>query len=111
MQYGDWIDVGLGDRVELLITKTTANNPTNTYFEIQQQEGAVGHPLAAIDSITTGDVVHSAMRLDITDIDATTPLYRMYQVDVEPLSTIRVGAMFVGGTAPTILGFVRVIRR
>ena len=111
MQYGDWIDVGLGDRIELLITKTTANNPTNVYFEIQQQEGAIGHPLDAIDSITTGDVVHSAMRIDVTDIDATNPLYRMYRVDVEPGSLIRVGGMFVGGTAPTILGFVRVVRR
>lgn len=110
-QYGGWIDVGLGDRVELLITKTTANNPTNVYFEIQQQEGANGHPLDAIDRITTGDVVHSAMRIDVTDIDATTPLYRSYRVDVEPLSTIRVGALFVGGAAPTILGYVRVIRR
>ena len=113
-QYGDDIEVGHGDLLELYLIKSGSNSPDEVLIAVEKSidNGTTDYPIDQIDSVVAGEATHSASIVKATDIDATDGLYRAYTItNITPLTTIRVGAKYSGGTAPDVQIFARIVRK
>jgi hypothetical protein len=112
-QWGAWFDMGDADTLELLIDKTTANNPTNVDIAVQVSDDEVNlYDPTQIDAVAGGFESRSTNIIRVTDFDAVTPDRRSLMISaiVGPQQSFRIGARFVGGVAPDLFGRVRTIR-
>jgi hypothetical protein len=104
--YGDWFALGDADTVELMVIKSTANDPTNVDLDVQTSDdsGTTGYEVTQIDSVAASIDSRSSTIKRITDFGTGNPERRSVVItELTPRSWVRVGARFVGGVAPDLL--------
>jgi hypothetical protein len=103
-QYGDCFDLGDADELELLLVTTLGNNPTNVDISIQvsPDQGTTGFDPTQIDQVAGGFESRSVTIKRITDIGAAVGNWELLVTGMPKAAWCRVGALFNGGTAPTV---------
>lgn len=112
--YGDWFEVGYGDEIELLVTKTTANAPTTVELDVQTSlDGSTAFAPTQVESVASSLDKRASTIKQITDLNsATDPLRRSVIVqEPRPNMYARVGAQYTGGAAPDLYVTALVHRR
>jgi hypothetical protein len=105
-QYGDWFAVEDADLLNLWIEKTGANNPDNVDISVQASRDLAGtepYDIDLVNAVSGGFDSRSDGIIRITSFTATTPERLLVSAELRQTGLFyRVGARFVGGTAPDV---------
>jgi hypothetical protein len=111
-QYSGIFNSGNHNVLEVYVTKTTVNNPTDVYFVLEAADAAgAWFQTDNTYAVAAGDNFNAAYAIRRTDIGAGNPERHLVTFELNPQTGYRVGARFVGGAAPTLAMNGRIIKR
>lgn len=105
IQWGDWLEVGNANQIDLFALKTTANVPVDVFIAVEVSRDPAGVVAAfptQIDQVAAGDVFRSGSEQRITDFTAAVNNRELLVEGIPQGSFVRFGPYFLGGAAPDL---------